>query len=460
MEDSTSLSDWLDRHHVDIVRTFATTLDGVGVGKYVHRNKFASTLPRGHAISDMAAAMDLAGTPHLTFWHEDRQPAFGDIYLRPDLTTLISDGTDSNLGHCICDFVDAAEQPSSLCSRSLLRHLTNDLADRGYQMKVGIELEFFLFQDSYDALRRRQYRHLNPVTQSHHSNVYLVRNAYPATSYMREVISRLEWKGVHWEAWNDEAATGQFELNLEPTHPVAAADNVMRTRQIMYEVAHDMDLAVTFMAMPRTGIGNGMHIHHSLADVEDRPLFHDQTTNGRSTTMEQWLAGLVTTMPGAVSMLCPSINALRRLKDFAAAPTTSHWGEDNKTASLRTMSSSSHSTRIEHRLAAGDANPYLALAVIIAGGLAGIDQQLVPPEPFDGIAWGLPKHYDRLPDTVPAASQALLDDALLSEQLGTDLVEYWTKSRRQEWLLFHREGGDPDSPDISQWEYERYFDLI
>ena len=102
--DAAELSEWLDRHHVDVVRTFATTLDGPAIGKYVHRNKFSKTLPQGHALSDMALSMDLSGFPHVTFWHEERLGVFGDIYLRPDLDTLISDGTDPNLGHCICDF--------------------------------------------------------------------------------------------------------------------------------------------------------------------------------------------------------------------------------------------------------------------------------------------------------------------------------------------------------------------
>ncbi|MDZ7685835.1 MAG: hypothetical protein U5O39_13210 [Gammaproteobacteria bacterium] len=303
MDDKT-LQDWLDRHHVDVVRTFATTLDGAAIGKYIHRRKFAKTLPQGHAVADMAAAMDLSGSPHLTFWHSDRQGGFGDIYLRPDLTTLISDGTDTNLGHCICDFSNPDGEDFALCSRSALRRMIKALEATGYSMKTAFELEFYLYTDSFDEIRRKKYDHLNPVTASRHGNIYMLRNAYPATRYMSEVISRMEWKGIAWEGWNDENGVGQFEINLEPSDPLTAADNFMRTRQIMYEVARDMEMAVTFMAMPQPGMGSGTHIHQSLFDSQQRAVFFDETTpSGRSGVMEQWMAGLLETMPAAVS--CP-----------------------------------------------------------------------------------------------------------------------------------------------------------
>lgn len=460
MDDKT-LQDWLDRHHVDVVRTHASTMDAVAVGKYVHRRKFAKSLPLGHAVADVAATMDIAGMPHLTFWHPDRLAGLGDIFMRPDLSTLISDGTDPNLGHCICDFVLADGEPFELCSRGTLKRMVAALAEAGYTMKATFELEFYLFSDSFEEIRRKKFRNLNPVTSSRHQNIYILRNAYPATRYMSEVISRLEWKGILWEGWNDENGVGQFEINLEPTDPVTAADTLVRTRQIMHEVAADMGLAVTFMAVPKSGMGNGTHIHHSLVDQAGNAAFFDESTpSRRSALMEHWLAGLLETMPGAVSFLCPSVNAFRRMRDYAAVPVTPDWGDDNKTTALRTLSMNSGATRIEHRLAAGDVNPYLALAVIIAGGLAGIKHQLQPKPEFTKVAWGLPADRERLPNTAIKAIDALRADPHLAEWLGANFVDYWAKSRHQEWLFFHTEGGDPESRDVSTWEYERYFDLI
>ena len=97
--DETTIDQWLDRHHVDIIRTHATTLDGALIGKYLNRTKFTKALPDGHNISDMALGMDLAGFPHLTFWHAFRNSHLGDIKLKPDLDTIIWDGIDLSLIH-------------------------------------------------------------------------------------------------------------------------------------------------------------------------------------------------------------------------------------------------------------------------------------------------------------------------------------------------------------------------
>jgi glutamine synthetase len=458
--DAAQLSEWLDRHHVDVVRTFATTLDGPPVGKYVHRNKFSKTLPQGHAIADMALSMDLSGFPHITFWHEERLAVFGDIYLRPDLDTLISDGTDPNLGHCICDFAAENGESLRLCPRSTLKRMVEQLQAAGYTMKASFELEFYLFNQSFADIRRNQYRDLDPVTAGKLPGVYRLRNGYHATDFMREVVKRMEWKGIEWEGWNYEAGVGQVELNLEPGDPVRICDNVVRTKQILYEVAVDMGLAVTFMAMPGEGYGSGMHIHHSLAKNGEAAFFDVTREDRRSNMLLDWIGGLVKTLPGAVSWLCPTVNSYRRMVDFAAVPVAVSWGEENKSAALRLITRTAKASRVEYRVGASDLNPYLALSAIIAGGLAGIRHGLKAPDEFHNLAWGLPEGHQQLPNTISRAARALSADELLKEALGKDVVEYWVKSREHEWLSFYTEGGDPDSKSISMWEYDRYFSAI
>jgi glutamine synthetase len=338
--------------------------------------------------------------------------------------------------------------------------MVRDLAHAGYEMKATFELEFYLFNESYDSIRRKKYRNLQGVSATSLANIYLLRNAYHAAPFMKEVIKRLEWKGIAWEGWNDEGGVGQVELNLEPTSPVTAADTVVRAKQILYEVAVDMGLAVTFMSKPGQGFGNGMHIHHSLAK-DGTPVFFDPSSDDRrSVVMHHWLAGLIETLPGAVSFLCPTINSFRRMTDFSAVPTTPDWGEQNKSTAIRTISGSEESSRIEYRIGAGDLNPYLALAVIIAGGLAGLDRQLPIPAEFTGLAWGLPDDHPRLPNTIMKAAAATSQCQALKQRLGEDFVSYWTKTRELEWLSFHTEGGDPASKVPTRWEFDRYFALI
>lgn len=455
--DKAKLQDWLDRHHVGVVRTFATTLEGVAVGKHLHRDKFMKSLPDGHTISDMALSMDLSGFPHMTFWHDQRTSMLGDVHLKPDLTTLISDGTDPDLGHCICDFADLQGNPLELCPRSTLKRLVAELASLGYTMKTTFELEFYLFQESFDDARRKGYRNLRPVTTSAAPIIYLLRNTSQQAPFMREVLRRLDWKGIKWEGWNTEAGTGQIELNLVPVDPVTAADQVQRTRQIIFEVALDLGLSATFMAKPGDSYGSGMHIHHSL-EKDGKAAFFSE--GGRSAFVLEWVAGLVATLPGAVSFLSPTINSFRRMVDFAAVPTIALWGEENKSAAIRLVSSSASAARVEYRIGAADLNPYLALAVIVASGLAGIRRHLTPPPEFHRLGWGLPGEYERLPNTISKAAAALKADDLLAEGLGRNFVDYWINTRENEWLAFHTEGGDPESSNVSDWELSRYFALI
>lgn len=454
--DEPTIEEWLDRHHVEIVRTHALGLDGTPIGKYLNRGKFLSALAKGHGIADMALAMDLTGNPHMTFWHAFRNRVFGDIALMPDLDTIISDGRNPDLGHIICDFVNADGSPISLCPRSLLRRVTQEVAAAGYEVKAAFELEFYLYHNSFEEARKQDYQQLEPVGATPKRMIYSLRNAYTASDFMSAVIKSLNWQQLKWESWNDEGDNGQLELNFSPADPVTAADGISRARQVIYEIARDKNMAVTFMTRPGTGYSNGLHIHHSLL-ANGKPAFVQ--AGGSTDLMKHWIAGIVATMPGAVSLLCPSINSCRRLIEFGAPPTTPSWAEEDKSAALRVITRTPELARLEHRLAAGDANPYLALATILAGGLAGLRHQLTPPPPLSHLGWALPEDTEHLPNTLMAAYEALGKDPYLPQILGEDLVRYWRKTRRDHWLAFHTQGGDPETRSPTLWEHQRHFEL-
>jgi glutamine synthetase len=457
-----SMDAWLDRHHVDVIRTQATGLDGTAIGKYIHRAKFVNTLPSGHGIADMALAMDITGSPHMNFWHGFRRGTFGDICLKPDLETLTPDGNDPNLGHCIAEFAHVDGAPISLCPRTSLGNVTRMVESLGYSIKATFELEFHLFADSFANIRRGKYGHFENASSS--NSIYSLRSAFHAKPFMDEVTRRLDYLQIEWEGWNDEAGVSQLELNLKPGNPVQVADNAVRAKQVIYEAAVDLGMAATFMPVPTARRVSGMHIHHSLS-ASGEPAFFDAGAEGhRSALLNNWLGGLMTTLPAAVSYLCPGINAYRRFADFGGPPVTCTWGAENKSAALRLTMQTPGSSRIEHRVGSADLNPYLALAVVLAGGLAGLKHNLQAPDEFTDLAWGLPQDGDdvvpRLPQSMSASADELAADSLLHEILGYDEVEYWLKTRRQEWLSFHSECKDPLSKQVTDWEYQRYFEVI
>ncbi|MBO6556222.1 MAG: hypothetical protein JJ934_14495 [Pseudomonadales bacterium] len=458
MMDEPTLEEWMDRHHVEVVRTHATGLDGHAVGKYLRRSKFLKSLPKGHAIADMSLAGDYTGQPHLTIWHEMRSGQFGDILLKPDIDTIISDGTDGDLGHVICEFTSVDGDPLSLCPRTLLRRVTNEIGELGYDVKASFELEFFVYRDSFENARRKGYKNLTPLTASRGSNIYLLRNAHNVKPFMDEVLKRLSWQKFEWESWSDEGGVSQVEINFSPTDPVRASDLIVRARQIIYEVAVDLEMSVCFMPQMKAGFGSGLHIHHSLVEKDGTPAFF--ADGGRSALMNDWIAGIVTTMAGSVSLLCPTINSYRRMQEFRAPPVTATWGEENKSAGLRIISRAANLARIEHRLPGGDANPYLVLATILAGGLAGHRHQLPLRPELKTVGWGLPDDVPKLPRTLLSAADALAEDNHLVDILGQDFVEYWIDSRKFEWLTYHSECGDTENKGTTDWELQRYFELM
>jgi glutamine synthetase len=192
----------------------------------------------------------------------------------------------------------------------------------------------------------------------------------------------------------------------------------------------------------------------------DSAFFAPSAADHRSDLMLHWLGGLMATLPAAVSFLCPTVNSYRRLTEFSAVPTVVSWGEENKSAALRLISHNPDASRIEHRVGAADLNPYIAMAVILAGGLIGIKKQMTPPAEFDKLAWGLPARFVRLPASITTAADVLATDTLLASELGADFIAHWCQTRKNEWLAFHTGGADPTSEQVSEWEYRRYFELV
>ena len=154
--------------------------------------------------------------------------------------------------------------------------------------------------------------------------LYLTQRSPEFLPLMRSAIRRLEQMGIGWEAFNDEAAPGQFELNLAPTDPVTAADWTVRAKRALRDAAFEHDRAVTFMARPFPVYGSGLHLHLSLWR-DGAPVFAED-----GEALRYWVGGTLATVAGATSICVPTINSFRRQVDFAAVPTTPTWGEDNK----------------------------------------------------------------------------------------------------------------------------------
>nr|MBA3655454.1 glutamine synthetase [Actinomycetota bacterium] len=387
----------------ELVRIEGTTLDGPLVGKHVSPAKFRACLPDGVCLADFVLAMDVAGTPQLGWWGEWRQQALGDMYLRPDLATEAPVPDAPGLVGYLGTFTDVHGNPLPVCPRSVLQRAHARLAAMGYEAKTAFEIEFFIVEESLDEARRRAFKNLTPLGGAGHKMPYLTQRSPEFLPILRSAVERLEAMGIPWEAFNDEAAPGQFELNLAPADPVTTADRTVRAKRILRDAAFEHGHAVTFMARPFPVYGSGLHLHVSLWR-DGEPAF------ATGDTMRHWVGGSLVTAAGATSICTPTINAFRRQVDFAAVPTTPTWGEENKGAAFRTITRSGSLARVEHRMASADANPYLVLAAVLSGGIAGLEERIEPPPAVAHLPWGLPAGYERLPASITAAADALEGD--------------------------------------------------
>lgn len=436
------------------VRLEATNHEGSLLGKNVSLAKFDAGKDSGFAFADILFAIDLSNEIVLGDAFPDWRGNLYDIQMIPDMSTLVE--WKPGLLSVIGDYWLKDGRPVPICPRNLVRRLVARLDSLGYATTVAVEIEATLFEESVHEARARGYRELTPLGGSTGATYHLARSK-DWVDYMEAVIARLDSVGIAWEAWTDEAAPGQTELNLAPTDPIRLGDNWARTRQVMREVAHELGHTVSFMAKPTAGFGQGSHINLSLQRDGVNQFFAE---DGPSHVMRHAIGGLLATMEGATSIALPQITSYRRLVDLTGPPTTVSWGVNNKSAAVRAITGHPKYSRIEHRLPGSDVNPYLALAAVLAGVVAGIEHEIEPPDEVVDLAWCMPEDgiVKRIPDTISKAGAALAADSLLREYIGDEFVDFWVASRRWEWMEFHTKGGDPFA-ELSPWESKRYFEF-
>jgi len=457
--DEHDLVAWLEANDVFSVRVESVQLDGWLFGKFVSPSKLIGGLTDGIATADLATSYDLGGSPMLGWW-DDWRGEIGDIVHRLDLTTLTMCGGTPGMATVFADLEQLDGRPVPIDPRSTLKRLVQRLAACGYEAKVALEIEAYVFSESIEDARAKGFSGLTPLGDPSGLG-YSVGGVQPLVDYMDLVARRVHAHGIDWEGWSIEIGPGQIEFNVAPTDPVSTADAVMRVKTVMRQVADELSHSVTFMSKPIDSYANGLHVNHSLLR-DGEPVFpdHDQP-DGRSTVMRRWLGGLMVSIPASMSFFSPFPTSYRRLKEADGPPTTVTWGENNKSTGIRAITRSAKATRLEHRVPAGDANPYLAIAAVLAAGIRGLEDELDPPPEFTHMAWMMPRSVDveRLPNTITKAAVALAADERFSEIMGPELVRHWLETRRWEWLMFHTTGGDPDE-FTGRWELERYFERV
>jgi glutamine synthetase len=243
----------------------------------------------------------------------------------------------------------------------------------------------------------------------------------------------------------------QYEINLRHTDALRAADRAFRLKSAVKDMAAYHGLVATFMGRPFNDQGgSGTHLHVSLNRDERNAFDAPGERDGVSAALRAFTAGVLVHAAGLMAFLNPTINAYRRIQRDSLAPTHANWGWDNRTTFIRIPPERGGATRIEVRVADGAANPYLAVAAVLAAGAHGVREGLTPPPPVDGDAYRADRELigPALPTSLDAALEALEGDTVLHRTLGPQIVETFLAVKRFE-IERHRTW-------VSDWEIAEY----
>jgi glutamine synthetase len=312
---------------------------------------------------------------------------------------------------------------------------------------AGTELEFIVFRDSYEEAWARGYRDLTPANQ--YNVDYSLLGTARVEPLLRAIRNGMAGAGMTVESAKGECNLGQHEIAFRYRDALGTADNHVVYKNGAKEIAAQAGMSLTFMAKFNEREGSSCHLHVSLRDGDDRPVFPGDGPHGFSPVFEHFLAGQLTGQQELTLWMAPNVNSYKRFAPGSFAPTAIAWGFDNRTCALRVIGHGP-SLRVENRVPGGDVNPYLALAAVIAAGLHGIENEL-PLEPaFAGNAYESDK--PRVPATLRDACASFEGSALARKAFGDDVVEHYTNAARVELAAY--------DAAVTDWERVRGFERL
>jgi glutamine synthetase len=433
---------------VDTVVLALPDMQGRLQGKRFHGRFFLDeVLAHGTEACNYLLAVDVDMNTVEGFAISSWEQGYGDFAIRPDLATLRrvpwQPGTAMLLGDL--EWLDGAPVPPS--PRQVLRRQLERLAEHGWTAMAATELEFIVFRDSYEQAWDAGYRNLTPANQ--YNVDYSLLGTARVEPLLRAIRNGMAGAGLTVESAKGECNLGQHEIAFRYRDALGTADNHVVYKNGAKEIAAASGMSLTFMAKFNEREGNSCHLHVSLRDGDDRPVFAGDGPHGFSPVFEHFLAGALAGQQELTLLMAPNVNSYKRFAEGSFAPTAVAWGFDNRTCALRVIGHGS-SLRVENRVPGGDVNPYLALAAVIAAGLHGIENEL-PLEPaFGGNAYASDK--PRVPTTLRDAADLFGTSSLARSAFGDDVVDHYANAARVELAAY--------DAVVTDWEKVRGFERL
>ncbi|MDF2699078.1 MAG: glnA [Haloplasmataceae bacterium] len=380
-----------------------------------------------------------------------------DMFLKPDLDTFLihhwEETTYGKVARFICDVYKTDGTPFPGDPRGNLKRITKRMENLGFSgFNIGVEPEFFLFKLDEKGKPTLEFNDLG--------GYFDLSPIDGAEDCRRDIVLELEKLGFKMEVSHHEVATGQHEINFQYANVLEACDNIQTFKLVVKNVAKRHGLHATFMPKPIASInGSGMHTNCSLTDVDGNNAFFDP--NGAlklSDTCRKWIAGIMAHAIGFTAVTNPTVNSYKRLVPGYEAPSYVSWSDANRSAMIRIPASRGLSTRTEIRSVDPSANPYLAMAVILASGLDGIERNLeaVPPIYLNLYIMNNGERKSQgivsLPESLKDAIIELGKDEVVKEALGEHIYEKFVEGKLLEWDSFRMY--------VTDWDIKTYLSVL
>lgn len=353
-----------------------------------------------------------------------------------------------------CDIYQPDGKPFLGDPRGTLKKVLERVKARGWTYNVGPEPEFFLF--------KRNGPTIHPVP--HDVGGYFDFSASDEAERVRtELMDALSEIGLNVEMGHHEVALGQHEIDFEFDDALRAADNILTMKYTVKAIAAQHGLVASFMPKPIFGInGSGMHCHQSLFDARGNNLFFDENDKYKlSKVGHGFIAGQLAHARSFAAVVAPTINSYKRLVPGYEAPVYVGWAQINRSALIRIpryTPGREKSLRAELRCPDPSANPYLALSVMLAAALDGIENETPLVEPLNDInvyhltpEERVEKNIAELPGSLAEALNLLESDPVIQDALGPVTYESF---RRAKWAEV-----DEYRMKVTDWELERYLEI-
>jgi glutamine synthetase len=419
-----SLKAAVKRGEIDTVLVAGVDMQGRLMGKRFHAQFFVDGGWEETHCCNYLLAVDMEMTTVQGYKSSNWQTGYGDYVMKPDMSTLRLVPWLPGTAMVLCDLLDHHHHPVAHSPRQILKRQVERARAMGFQPMMATELEFYVFENSYESLRDTNFTGLRAI--SAYNEDYHIFQTTKEEEVMRAIRNGLYGAGIPIENSKGEADSGQEEVNYRYSDALDTADNHTIIKNGIKEIAWTKGRSVTFMAKyDHRKAGSSSHCHQSLWTKDGKPAFADpKGPHGMSALMQHYVAGQLAYAREMTVFLAPYVNSYKRFTVGMFAPTKAVWSADNRTAGFRVCGEGTKAIRVECRIPGSDVNPYLTCAALLAAGLAGIEQKLELEPEMKGDMYSA-GGVREIPHNLREAAEILNCSKMFREAFGDDVIDHY-----------------------------------